>query len=203
MSASAHDSFDERAYARELLRQMVEVDTTAANGTRVLAELLAGRMRAEGFEGDDVRLVVPDDQPSRANLIVRLHGSGRAEPLLIIGHLDVVEAVRANWSVEPFRLTQKDGFYYGRGVLDMKGEDAAALTALVRMKRGHFVPDRDILVALTADEEAGTGNGIKWLLQAHRQYLHAGLAINPDEGAAGIRAGKHVYYGCKPAPSVT
>jgi len=107
----------------------------------------------------------------------------------------VVEAPRENWSADPFRLTEKDGFFYGRGVLDLKGEDSAILTALVRLKRERFTPDRDIIVAFTADEEAGTANGVQWLLKTHPELMRAVLAINPDEGAAGLRANQRIYYG--------
>ena len=185
----------DRAFARDVLRQIVEIDSSADHGTRDVAAAIAGRLLAAGFAANDVALLAPADQPSRANVVVRLRGSGHARPLLIIGHMDVVEAPRETWSVEPFKLTEQGGFFYGRGVLDMKGEDVAVLTALARMKREGFVPDRDIIAAFTADEEAGSANGVQWLLKTHRDLVDAALAINPDEGAAGLRANKRIYYG--------
>jgi acetylornithine deacetylase/succinyl-diaminopimelate desuccinylase-like protein len=185
----------DRAFARDVLRELIEIDTTAAHGTLGAAQAIAGRLAQAGFSANDVQVLSAPDQASRANVVVRLHGLGRDQPLLIIGHIDVVEAPRETWSVDPFKLTEKDGYFYGRGVLDLKGEDTAILTALVRMRSEGFRPDRDIIVAFTADEEAGTRNGVQWLLQSHPDLIAAGLAINPDEGAAGLRANKRVYYG--------
>jgi acetylornithine deacetylase/succinyl-diaminopimelate desuccinylase-like protein len=185
----------DRDFAVGMLRALVEIDSSASHGTRVAAEAIEHRLAAAGFGGNDLRLLAPPDQPSRANLVVRLRGSGRDAPLLLIGHIDVVEARARGWSVDPFRLTEREGYFYGRGVLDLKGEDAAILTALVRMKREGFEPQRDIIAAFTADEEAGSANGVKWLLKAHAELVRGGLAINPDEGAAGFRANQRIYYG--------
>jgi acetylornithine deacetylase/succinyl-diaminopimelate desuccinylase-like protein len=193
--AAADAALGDRAFAREALRQLVEFDSSADHGTADVAAAIAGRLRDAGFAGNEVTLLTPAEQPSRANVVVRLHGSGHAKPLLIIGHIDVVGAPRETWSVDPFKLTEQGGFFYGRGVLDMKGEDAAVLTALARMKREGFSPDRDIIAAFTADEEAGSANGVQWLLKNHRDLVDAALAINPDEGAAGLRQNKRVYYG--------
>jgi len=181
--------------AREILRELVEIDTTAAHGTLAAAQSIVGRFTRAGFSAADVHLLAPADHASRVNVVVRLRGAGRGKPLLVIGHIDVVDAPRETWSFDPFKLTEKDGFFYGRGVLDMKGEDTAMIMALLRMKREGFVPDRDIIAAFTADEEAGTANGVQWLLKTHAELLRAGLAINPDEGAAGLRANKRIYYG--------
>jgi acetylornithine deacetylase/succinyl-diaminopimelate desuccinylase-like protein len=185
----------ERAFARDVLRELIEIDTTGAHGTLAAAQAIARRLAQAGFPADDVQLLAPPDQPSRANVVVRLRGGGRDRPLLLIGHIDVVDAPRATWSVDPFKLTEKDGYFYGRGTLDLKGEDTAILAALVRMRAEGFRPERDIIVAFTADEEAGTRDGVQWLLHTHPGLLAAGLAINPDEGAAGLRAGKRIYYG--------
>ncbi|HUI58775.1 MAG TPA: M20/M25/M40 family metallo-hydrolase, partial [Steroidobacteraceae bacterium] len=194
-AAPAHPTPAERAFAADMLRTLVEVDTTAANGTRAAVQAVSTRLVESGYSEGEVEVLAPQDRPTRANVVVRLKGSGRGKPLLIIGHLDVVEAPRQNWTFDPFALTEKDGFFYGRGVLDMKGEDTAVIAAMVRMKRERFRPDRDIVAAFTADEEAGTADGVEWLLKAHPDLMAAGLAINPDEGAAGIRAGQRVYYG--------
>lgn len=185
----------DRAAAREVLRSLIEIDTTAAHGTLAAAQAIADRLAKAGFAEDSVQVLAPPDRSSRANVVARLQGSGRDKPLLVIGHIDVVEAPREGWSVDPFKLTEKNGFFYGRGVLDLKGEDAAILTALMRMKRERFRPERDIIVAFTADEEAGTADGVQWLLKTHPELVSAGLAINPDEGAAGLRENRRIYYG--------
>jgi acetylornithine deacetylase/succinyl-diaminopimelate desuccinylase-like protein len=142
-----------------------------------------------------MEILAPADHPNRANIVLRLRGRGHGKPMLLIGHLDVVGTEDQAWTVDPFKLTETEGYYYGRGTLDMKGEDAAILTGLVRMKREGFVPDRDIVAAFTADEEAGDANGVEWLLKTRRGMVDAGIAINPDEGAAGTRNGRKVYYG--------
>lgn len=185
----------DRDVARGVLRELVEIDTSAPHGTGAAAEAIAHRLAAAGFAVNDVRLLAPPDQPSRANVVVRLRGSGRDAPLLVIGHIDVVEAPAQGWTVDPFQLTEREGYFYGRGVLDLKGEDTAILTALMRMKHEGFRPQRDIIAAFTADEEAGNTNGVQWLLKAHPELVSAGLAINPDEGAAVFRGGRRVYYG--------
>ena len=97
--------------------------------------------------------------------MVRFHGSGKHKPVLFIGHLDVVEARREDWTTDPFQFVEKDGYYYGRGTQDMKDGDAIMVTTLIRFKKEGYVPDRDIILALTADEEGGTSNGVDWLLK--------------------------------------
>jgi acetylornithine deacetylase/succinyl-diaminopimelate desuccinylase-like protein len=182
-------------FARDSLRELIEIDTTATHGTLQAAEAISRRLIQSGFAADDIQLLAPSEQPSRANVVIRVRGRGHAPALLIIAHLDVVEAQRENWSVDPFHLTEKDGYFYGRGTLDLKGEDAAIITALARMKRERYRPKRDIVVAFTADEEAGSANGVQWLLKNHRDLIAAGIAINPDEGAAAMRDGQRIYYG--------
>ena len=177
----------------DLLRTMVEADTT--HGTRALAVALRGLMLAQGFVPADAQLLAPDDKPNQANLVMRLRGSGRAAPVLFIGHLDVVPTAGQSWTVEPFALTAKGGFLYGRGALDMKGENVAMLLGLIAMRRSGLVPDRDIILALTADEETGAADGIDWLLKTHRSAIDAAFVVNPDEGAAGERHGVRDFYG--------
>jgi acetylornithine deacetylase/succinyl-diaminopimelate desuccinylase-like protein len=125
---------------------------------------MAARFRSAGFPEPDMVLAGPT--PDKQNLVVRLHGKGAAKPILLIAHLDVVDAPREGWSpgVDPFCLTERDGFFYGRGVLDMKNAVAALVAALIRLRAAGFAPSRDIIVALTADEEGGNANGVYWLL---------------------------------------
>jgi acetylornithine deacetylase/succinyl-diaminopimelate desuccinylase-like protein len=165
--------------AFEIFRQLIEINTTDSTGnvTRA-AQALAQRFRAAGFPAADVLLLGPNER--KKNLVVRLRGSGARRPVLLIGHLDVVEARRADWSTDPFKLVEKDGFFYGRGTLDMKSGDAVMASALLRLKHEDFHPDRDIILALTADEEAGCCNGVEWLLKNHRELLDAELVLNHD-----------------------
>ncbi len=180
--------------ARELLRELVEINTTHAYGSTEAAKVLAARFLAAGFAPQDVTLLAPDDQPSKGNLVVRLRGRGQARPVLYIGHLDVVEAKREDWNYDPFKLTEQEGWLYGRGVIDMKGQDAAMAVALMRLKLEGFQPARDLIVAFTADEEAGgAANGVGWLLTTHRDLIDAQLVINLDGGEAGMKQGRKLY----------
>src|SRR5262249_38561171 len=143
------------------------------------AAAMAQRLRAAGFPTADIQLLGPSER--KKNLVVRLRGTGESKPLLLIGHLDVVEARREDWSTDPFQLVEKDGDFYGRGTLDMKGPDAIMLATLIRLRREGFRPARDIILALTADEEGGAANGVQWLLQQHRELLEAQFVLSGDD----------------------
>jgi acetylornithine deacetylase/succinyl-diaminopimelate desuccinylase-like protein len=125
-------------------------------------------------------------------MVARLHGAGAHRPILLIGHLDVVEAHREDWSVDPFQFIEKDGYFYGRGTQDMKDADAILVTTLIRMKQEGYVPDRDVILALTADEEGGKSNGVDWLLRNHRELIDAEFVFNPDGGGIYTRNDKPV-----------
>ena len=129
------------------------------------------RLRAAGFPESDLALVGPNAR--KKNLVVRLHGTGERKPVLLIGHLDVVEARREDWTTDPFKFIEKDGYFYGRGTQDMKDGDAIMVTTLIRLKKAGFRPNRDIILALTADEEGGSSNGVDWLLKNHRDLVDA------------------------------
>lgn len=186
-----------QALGRALLEELIGIDSTHAHGSTAPARAIAARFLAAGFAPADVQVLVPDGHPDKGNVVVRLRGSGRiAAPLLYIGHLDVVEARREDWTYDPFKLTEADGWLYGRGTIDMKGQDAAVMTALIRLKDEGFVPDRDIIAAFTADEEAGGDfSGVDWLLKTHHDLVDAGLVINPDSGEAGVKHGRRLYLG--------
>ncbi|MFI4889796.1 MAG: M20/M25/M40 family metallo-hydrolase [Steroidobacterales bacterium] len=152
------------------------------------------RLLAAGFQQKDIVVIAPPDHPSKSNIVVHYHGKGRAKPVLFLGHLDVVEAKREDWSVDPFVLTEKDGWFYGRGTIDMKNGDAALVETLIRLKRESFVPDRDIVCAFTADEEpGGDANGPAFLLKDHRDLIDAAFAINLD-GTAGVLKDNERFY---------
>jgi len=182
--------------SHDILKQLVEIDSTHAHGSLVAAQAVARRALDAGFAPGDVSVLAPADHPTKGNVVIRLHGKGKGKPLLIIGHLDVVEANPRDWTTDPFKLVEKDGFFYGRGTEDMKGDDALTLTALIRMKQEGYVPDRDIIAAFTADEEGGgDANGVQWLFAAHRDLVDSDLALNVDGDGGATKNGKHYYIG--------
>jgi acetylornithine deacetylase/succinyl-diaminopimelate desuccinylase-like protein len=180
-----------RRLAVDILHELVEINTTesAGNVTRA-AQAMQARFLAAGFAAGDIALVGAD--PRKQNLVVRLRGTGKVRPLLLLGHLDVVEARREDWTMEPFKFIEKDGFYYGRGTSDMKDGDAIMVATLIRLKREGFRADRDIILALTADEEGGDANGVAWLLANRRDLIDAPYALNPDGTEVDTRGGKTV-----------
>jgi acetylornithine deacetylase/succinyl-diaminopimelate desuccinylase-like protein len=187
VAVSGQNAVDETR-AREIFKQLVEINTTHSVGsTTTAAEAMAARFKAAGFA--DVRVLEP--APRKGNLVVRYPGSGTKRPFLLLAHLDVVEAKKEDWSFDPFTLTEKDGFLYGRGTADDKTMAAVFVANLIRLKFEGYVPSRDIILALTADEEGGPQNGVKWLLANHRDLIDAEFAIN--EGGGGVmRKAKYV-----------
>jgi acetylornithine deacetylase/succinyl-diaminopimelate desuccinylase-like protein len=182
--------------AREILRELIDTRSTHDVGSTDAARKVQARLLAAGFAPSDAQLLIPPGHPKAGNVVARLHGSGKGKPVLYLCHLDVVAANPEDWTRDPFHLTEDGGWLYGRGTIDMKGQDAAVLAALIRMKSEKFVPERDIIVAFTADEESGGElNGVDWLLTAHRALVDAGLVINPDGGEAGMKAGRRLYIG--------
>ena len=181
---------DEQAFL-DVYRELVEINTTDSVGDNTrAAEAMAARLRAAGFPPADVQVLAP--HPKKGNLVARLRGSGGGTPLLLLAHLDVVEARREDWSMDPFTLIEKDGFFYGRGTSDDKAMAAIFVDLLVQLKREGFTPSRDVILALTADEELGSSspyNGVRWLLANHRPMIDAGLAIN-EGGGGELRGGR-------------
>jgi acetylornithine deacetylase/succinyl-diaminopimelate desuccinylase-like protein len=181
-----------RQLSHEIFKQLIEINTTDSVGsTTVAAKAMAQRLLEAGFPPADVQLLGPNDR--KGNLVARLHGTGAHRPILMIGHLDVVEARREDWSTDPFKFIEKDGYYYGRGTQDMKDGDAIYVTTLIRLKREGYKPDRDIILALTADEEGGKFNGVDWLLKNHRDLVDAEFVINQDGGGISSENGKPVF----------
>ncbi|MGE0555387.1 MAG: M20/M25/M40 family metallo-hydrolase [Gemmatimonadales bacterium] len=177
--------------ARDLLRELIEINTTASTGsTAEAAHAMASRVREAGFPDRDVTVV--EHAPRKGNLIVRLRGSDPSrKPILLLSHIDVVEANPEDWTLPPFSFVERDGTFYGRGVADDKDEGAIHLALIMRMKAEGFVPDRDIIVALTADEEGGTDNGVGWLLANRRELIDAEYALN-EGGGGRVRDGRKV-----------
>src|SRR5262245_29653039 len=177
----------ERQLARDIYKEMVEVKSGFTTGaTTPIAEAVARRLKAAGFPDADI--FVGGASPTKANLVVRYHGSGRRRPILLLAHTDVVEAKREDWSMDPFTFVEKDGYFYGRGTGDDKAQAAIWIANLIRYKREGYKPDRDIIVALTADEEGGGPyNGVDWLLKNKRELIDAELCLN--EGGWGDALG--------------
>jgi acetylornithine deacetylase/succinyl-diaminopimelate desuccinylase-like protein len=167
--------------AHDLFKELIEINTTdsAAGNVTAGVEAMARHFRDAGFPAADVVVLGPEN-PKKKNLVVRLHGTGKYKPVLLIGHIDVVEAHREDWNLDPFKLTEQDGYFYGRGTSDMKGDDAIMAATLLRMKKEGYKPDRDIILALTADEEGGSCNGPDWLIKNHRNLIDAAFVINTD-----------------------
>ncbi|HUY14066.1 MAG TPA: M20/M25/M40 family metallo-hydrolase [Terriglobia bacterium] len=178
-----------RQLSHDIFKQLIEINTTDSVGSvTVAAQAMAKRLRDAGFPASDVVLLGPNAR--KENMVVRLHGTGARQPILLIGHLDVVEARREDWTTDPFKFIEKDGYYYGRGTQDMKSDDAILVTDLMRLKREGYKPDRDIILALTADEEGGKSNGVDWLLKHHRDLINAEFVLNSDGGGVDTENGK-------------
>lgn len=180
--------------SHDIFKELIEINTTDSIGsTTVAAQAMAKRLLEAGFPPGDVQVLGPN--PRKGNLVARLHGTGARKPILFICHTDVVEARREDWSLDPFKFTEKDGYLYGRGTEDIKEGDAILVTTFIRLKREGYRPDRDLILALTADEEGGTSNGVDWLLKNHRDLIDAEYILNPDAGDFELDNGKRLLVG--------
>lgn len=190
-ASNAQTENSTRQLAHDIFKQLIDINTTDSVGNvSTASEAMAKRFRDAGFPEKDIYIGGPNDR--KKNLVVRLHGSGRHKPVLLIGHLDVVEARREDWTTDPFQFVEKDGYFYGRGTEDMKDGDAIMATTLIKFKQEGFVPDRDIILALTADEEGGKSNGVDWLIKNHRDLIDAEFVLNHDGGEVTMENGKAV-----------
>ena len=170
--------------AREVYEQLVEINTVDSVGSVTTAvEAMAARFRAAGFPAADIHIVTPPNAPMKGNLVVRYRGRGGSmKPVLLLAHLDVVAALRSDWSRDPFELQEANGFFYGRGTADDKAMASMFVANLLRYKAEGYVPARDLILALTADEEGGGSNGVAYLVQNHRALIEAAYAINEGGG---------------------
>jgi acetylornithine deacetylase/succinyl-diaminopimelate desuccinylase-like protein len=187
-------SAEDRALARAIFKELIEINTTdtpLGNVTTATAAMQKRLLNA-GFPAGDVHLLGPDAR--KQNLVVRLRAAVPAtqKPVLFLCHMDVVEALRSDWSTDPFQFTEIDGYYYGRGTQDMKNSDAALVATFLRLHREGYKPKRDLILALTADEEGGEFNGAEWLVRQHRELVDAAYVINPDSGGVELDHGRAV-----------
>jgi acetylornithine deacetylase/succinyl-diaminopimelate desuccinylase-like protein len=203
--AAATDA-DQRL-AREIFKELVEIDTSHTGGdTTRAADAVAARLKQAGLPAADVQVLGPTK--TRGNLVARLHSAGAGAglgvganakpPLLLLAHLDVVDAKRSDWTVDPFTFLERDGYYYGRGTQDDKSLAALWITTIMRLHRERLPLDRDVILALTADEENGPDNGVRWLLAQHRPLIDAGLCLT--EGAGGeMKDGRRLSVDIEPS----
>jgi acetylornithine deacetylase/succinyl-diaminopimelate desuccinylase-like protein len=183
------------ALARDMLKALVEIDSTHSHGSSEAAKAIQSWLLSAGFAAQDVQFIAPPEHPTKGSVVVRYHGARPQNAVLFLGHLDVVDAAAADWSFDPFKLTEKDGWYYGRGTIDMKDGDAALVESLVRLKHEKFMPAHDLIFAFTADEEAGgESNGPAFLLKEHRDLIDAAMVINLDGGGGNTKNGKRQYF---------
>ncbi|MEZ5996489.1 MAG: M20/M25/M40 family metallo-hydrolase [Hyphomonadaceae bacterium] len=182
-SAEAQDNG--RAAFRALYQQLVEIDTSPSTGscTRA-AEAMAAHLRAAGYSDRDVQVIAPEGRPDDGNLVAVLRGTSRQRAVLLLAHIDVVDARREDWERDPFTLVEEDGFFYARGAGDDKAMAAVFVDLMARLRRENLRPRRSIRLALTCGEETGPRvNGVEYLLQNHREWMQADFALN--EGAGG------------------
>jgi len=175
--------------AREIYNELISINTVDSVGSVTkAAEAMAARFRAAGFPEADVKVLIPPGKPTKGNLVVRYRGrAGGAKPILLLAHLDVVAALRSDWPRDPFTLHEENGYFLGRGTSDDKAMASMFVANLLRMKGQGIQPSRDIILALTADEEGGDANGAEWLVKEHRDLVDAAYAIN--EGGGGTLTG--------------
>jgi acetylornithine deacetylase/succinyl-diaminopimelate desuccinylase-like protein len=192
--ALPHASAADRTEALAIFKQLIEINTTDTPQGNVTTGTTAMQKRFldAGFPAEDVHLVGPN--PRKMNLVVRYRAAGTPDqkPVLFLCHMDVVQALRSDWTTDPFQFVEKDGYYYGRGTQDMKESDATLVATFLRLHREGYKPKRDLILALTADEEGGHFNGASWLVNNQRDLVDAAYVINPDSGGVDMDHGRPV-----------
>lgn len=191
-SAQADD-----ALLRQVYQELVEINTTPSAGDCTVAvKAMAARLKAGGFRDDEMQLIVPPGGEKHGNLVARLRGSGALRPLLQLAHVDVVEARREDWTRDPFKLVEEDGYFYARGSSDDKSMAAVYVANMVRFRKEGLKPARDLILALTCGEETVPGpfNGVEYLLKHHRALIDAELALNEGGGGTLTAEGKPLFH---------
>lgn len=188
--------------ARAVYKELIEINTVDSVGdVTVAARAMAARFIAAGFPPADVQVLVPPDRPNKGNLVVRYHGKGTGKPLLLLAHLDVVAALRSDWPRDPFKLVEENGFFLGRGTADDKSMASMFVANLLRYKQEGYVPQRDLILALTADEEGGATNGVAWLIANHKNLIDAEYAIN-EGGGGTLKDDQPLFHSVQAAEKV-
>lgn len=196
IGAAPQPPVDTKQYAHAVFKELVEIHSSDTIGTKEIADHIAQRLRAGGFAASDIHVLPEEEYPNQVSVVVRLHGKGKGKPVLWHGHIDIVDARPEDWTYPPFKMTEKDGYFYGRGTSDMKDQDAAVIASLIRLKKEGFVPDRDIIAAFTADEEGEwSPDGMWYLVRKHRDLIDAGLAVNPDGASGELDHGQRLDFG--------
>ncbi len=192
----------DQAQARAIYKELVEINTVDSVGSVTkAAEAMAARFRAAGFPAADIQILGPADVPSKHNLVVRYRGKGRGKPILLLAHLDVVAALRSDWPRDPFTLFEERGYFLGRGTSDDKSMASMFVANLLRYKKEGWVPERDLILALTADEEGGGSNGVGWLIANHKGLIDAEYAIN-EGGGGTLKDDKPLFHSVQAAEKV-
>jgi acetylornithine deacetylase/succinyl-diaminopimelate desuccinylase-like protein len=187
---------DNQKIAHDIFRDLVEIRSAHQFGTKQTADVIVKYLKANGFNDSEITVAPETKYPNQVNVVVRLKGKGHGKAVMWICHMDVVDARPEDWTLPPYKFTEKDGYFYGRGTSDMKDEDAAAAASLIRLKKEGFVPDRDIVVAFTADEEVGLEqDGPDFLVKQRKDLVgDVGLVMNPDGGSGEILNGKRLDF---------
>ena len=192
----------EQAAARAIYKELVEINTVDSVGSVTkAAEAMAVRFRAAGFPAADIQILGPAEKPNKHNLIVRYRGKGQGKPILMLAHLDVVAALRSDWPRDPFTLVEENGYFLGRGTADDKSMASMLVANLLRFKKEGWVPERDLILALTADEEGGDGNGVAWLIANHKPLIDAEYAIN-EGGGGTLQDDKPFFHSIQAAEKI-
>lgn len=188
----------DRQLAHDIFKQLIETNTSHSVGSVTAAsQEMQKRLLDAGFPASDIALLGPSER--KQNLVVRYRGTGLRKPILLLGHLDVVEAQRSDWTTDPFQFVEKDGYFYGRGTQDMKDDVAVLVATFIRFRQEGYRPDRDFILALTADEENGPDDGVAWLVKNHRELLDVDFALNLDAGGVETERGKPLVVGVEAA----
>jgi acetylornithine deacetylase/succinyl-diaminopimelate desuccinylase-like protein len=192
VSAQVNKLSVEQDLAHSIFKELIEINTTHSIGDCTpAAEAMAKRLKEGGFDVKDIVIIGPFAR--NKNMIARIHGSGKQPPVLFLAHLDVVEAKPEDWSYDPFKLVETNGYFYGRGTLDVKSGAAILVSNFIRLRKAGFIPDRDLVLALTAGEESADDyDGVEWLVQNHRPLIDASFCINMDAGEPQRKEGKRI-----------
>jgi acetylornithine deacetylase/succinyl-diaminopimelate desuccinylase-like protein len=188
----------EQEELRSIYQELVEINTTSSAGSCTkAAEAMSTRLKQGGFTDREIQIIIPPGGAAKGNLVARLKGSGAKKPLMLLAHLDVVEAKREDWTRDPFKLIEEDGYFYARGAFDNKAQAAVFVSNMMRYKRARLIPKRDLILALTCDEETVPSefDGVDYLLKHHRELVDAELALAEGGSIAQAPDGKPLSHG--------